>query len=419
MRGWLVLLRRVRVDISEMRRLIKAVRASKSLKLVGYTKVHPIYTDSFEHHPPSGYHFYHRTTRPWLARLDRWIWRRIVLVHRDATHDRDETASVPEVVECEAVPSTALIEDSRVAHIFVESRHAGRHHLARTSKVSLLRPAVAPRRAQRRAEAPPPYRILAVGHGGMLKGFDIVHQVFQNVRSEFDVRLMIIGSFGHNWQFYPEISREAFDSRRFPEIVAKFRNDPHVTLEVARRHRLLTRIYPSAHVYLHLARMETFGFSILEAMTCGLPVIATKINAIPEMVDHGVTGLLVSPGKADINSPEWAETVASEATAAVRRVLADDDLRLAMGEAGRARARNSFSPHWKADELARVYQRVLAVPAGAPEEDRKVRKAESPATVDASTGVAVPSDFDRRHPNLTATKGAVTKDSVRRSDDLP
>lgn len=414
MRAWRVFLRRVRVDVSELRRLIRAVIASRSKLLVGYAKVHPVYTDSFEHHPPTGYHFYRRTTRPWLSRIDRWIWRRIVLMHRDAAHDRDETASVAEVVECEAVPSTALIEDSRVAHIFVESEHAGRYHLQRTSKVSLLRPAVAPRRAQRRAAAPPPYRILAVGHGGMLKGFDVVHQVFESVRAEFDVRLMIIGTFGHNWHFYPEISRAAFDGRGFPEIHARLRNDQHVTLGVARRDRLLTRIYPSAHVYLHLARMETFGFSILEAMTYGLPVIATDINAIPEMVDHGVTGLLVSPGDADINSPEWAEIMTSEATAALRRILADDDLRLAMGEAGRTRARDSFSPQWKADELARVYQQVLAPPSGVPDVDGKVGEAGS----QPPTGVALPSDFDRRHPNLTATKDARTNDPAKRPDDL-
>lgn len=56
--------------------------------------------------------------------------------------------------------------------------------------------------------------------------------------------------------------------------------------------------YRAADLYLHAARAETFPNTILEAMACGTPVIATAVGGIAEQVKAGVTGLLVAPGDA-------------------------------------------------------------------------------------------------------------------------
>ncbi len=66
--------------------------------------------------------------------------------------------------------------------------------------------------------------------------------------------------------------------------------------------------------------------SVIEAMLCGLPVVATAIRGPREQVVDGETGLLVMPGD-----------VAGLA-AALRRLAADSPLRCRMSEAGRARA---------------------------------------------------------------------------------
>jgi glycosyltransferase involved in cell wall biosynthesis len=71
---------------------------------------------------------------------------------------------------------------------------------------------------------------------------------------------------------------------------------------------------------------EGFGLAFVEAMAAGLPVVAPRAAAVPEVVLDGVTGLLVSP-----RSPH-------EIAATLERLLLDEGLRKELGEGGRARA---------------------------------------------------------------------------------
>lgn len=76
---------------------------------------------------------------------------------------------------------------------------------------------------------------------------------------------------------------------------------------------------------------EGFGMVLVEAMAMGKPVVATAVGGVPEVVLHGVTGLLVPPA-----DPEALAT-------AILRLLGDPRAARQMGEAGRERARNCFS----------------------------------------------------------------------------
>ena len=55
-------------------------------------------------------------------------------------------------------------------------------------------------------------------------------------------------------------------------------------------------IWRAADVFVMPARAEAFGMVYQEAAAAGVPVIAPRINAVPEIVEHGVTGVLVPPG---------------------------------------------------------------------------------------------------------------------------
>jgi glycosyltransferase involved in cell wall biosynthesis len=96
-----------------------------------------------------------------------------------------------------------------------------------------------------------------------------------------------------------------------------------------------------ADVLVHPVRWEGFGLALLEGMLASLPVVATRVSSIPEIVVDGESGLLVPP-----NDPKAL-------AAAIKRVLADPS---GYGERGRERAREEFSVAKMADRTLAVYE---------------------------------------------------------------
>ena len=102
-----------------------------------------------------------------------------------------------------------------------------------------------------------------------------------------------------------------------------------------------------ADIFAHTSRWEGFGIVLLEAMLAGLPVVATRVSAVPEIVVDGETGVLAGAG--DI------EAVA----AALDELLADPVRRAALGAAGRARALSEFSVAHMTEQTVAVYREAL------------------------------------------------------------
>jgi glycosyltransferase involved in cell wall biosynthesis len=88
---------------------------------------------------------------------------------------------------------------------------------------------------------------------------------------------------------------------------------------------------------------ESLGYSILEAMACGVPVVASDVEGIPEVVVHGETGLLVPPGDP------------SALAEAISLLLDRPDLRCAMGRAGQKRVEQRFSERMMLDRYEQMY----------------------------------------------------------------
>ena len=99
-----------------------------------------------------------------------------------------------------------------------------------------------------------------------------------------------------------------------------------------------------ADIFAHSSRWEGFGIVLLEAMLSGLPVVATRVSAVPEVVVDGVTGTLVPPSD---------EAALADALAAL---LGDRGRATSLGRAGLERARSEFSVAKMADETLAVYQ---------------------------------------------------------------
>lgn len=99
-------------------------------------------------------------------------------------------------------------------------------------------------------------------------------------------------------------------------------------------------------------QMEGIPVALMEAMAARRPVVASSLSGVPELVEDGVSGLLVEPGDA------------AGLASALRRLLADPGLRRAMGNAGRATVERRFRlPACVEELLARIDAHNPPVPA--------------------------------------------------------
>jgi phosphatidylinositol alpha 1,6-mannosyltransferase len=115
----------------------------------------------------------------------------------------------------------------------------------------------------------------------------------------------------------------------------------------ARQGEQLARLYASLDIFAHTGPYETFGQTVQEALASGLPVVAPAAGGPVDLVDPGITGILVPPG----DGAAIADAVAS--------LTADSERRQAYGRAARAAI---ASRTWTAvgDELIDHYRAVLA-----------------------------------------------------------
>jgi N-acetyl-alpha-D-glucosaminyl L-malate synthase BshA len=102
-----------------------------------------------------------------------------------------------------------------------------------------------------------------------------------------------------------------------------------------------------ADIFMMPSGSETFGLAALEAMACGVPVIASRIGGLPELVIDGETGFLCDLG--DIDSY----------TQAADRLLKDDDLHKKMAAASRARAKDQFDTDIIVPRYESYYEQVI------------------------------------------------------------
>ena len=133
--------------------------------------------------------------------------------------------------------------------------------------------------------------------------------------------------------------------------------------EMMPKEKIIT-LYTHAAVFVCPSVYEPFGIINLEAMACETPVVASAVGGIPEVVEHGVTGLLVPPevsGPTEVE-PRHPEQFSKDLADAVNRLLADSALRATMARMARLRVEQQFSWTSIARQTLEFYSDIIKTP---------------------------------------------------------
>ena len=167
-------------------------------------------------------------------------------------------------------------------------------------------------------------RAVIVGHVSPTKRTDLAVEIAARVgRRHPDFQLVVVGAAQYRDEDFAL-------ERRLRDRVAK---DPELGRHVVFRGRTTNVVAELAHagLLLHCRPDEPFGIVMLEAMACGLPVVAPAGGGALEIVEAGETGLLYPPGDADA------------AAACVARLIDDPAEAARLGANGRRRYEQRFS----------------------------------------------------------------------------
>ena len=167
-----------------------------------------------------------------------------------------------------------------------------------------------------------------------MKGLVPLLEAVAKLRTERDIELVVIGR--------PQ------PGGRVAKTMARLSLDDIVTTVSGVSDEELARLYGEAEVAVVPSLYEGFSLPAIEAMSCGVAVVATTGGALPEVVGtSGETGLLVTPDDPDALA------------GAIRQLLDDPELRARLGAAGRERVINRFTWQVTARGTAACYDAVL------------------------------------------------------------
>lgn len=247
-----------------------------------------------------------------------------------------------------------LLNLSRVDRLYVFSewaREINRSWGADPAKISVIYPGFPTPPLTPKPERPALFSFLFVGTDFERKGGHDLIEAYAQVASDLpDVHLVLAGFnplapnpdlLLHGW---------ASEQRRthVQAMVADLERRGRLTRFAQVSHaRLKAELFPAADAFVMPTRAEGFGFTNVEAMSFGLPVITSTAGPAAEIVVNGKTGVLVSPGDVAGLAAAMAEMATSPARARE------------LGMAGRARFEERFTLDRFRNELAALYAQVV------------------------------------------------------------
>jgi len=189
----------------------------------------------------------------------------------------------------------------------------------------------APRRRRTHMLAPAGTRVLMhASNFRPVKNVEMVVRIFAAVHERMDARLVMVG--------------DGPDKPRAEQLARELGVARHVLF--LGNQEVMEELLPLADVFLLPSSTESFGLVALEAMSAGVPVVASRVGGLPELIESGVTGFLEPPGNLGAH------------VRAVMSLLEDGALRRRFGRAGRKVAREQFEVGRVVERYRKVYEEL-------------------------------------------------------------
>lgn len=173
--------------------------------------------------------------------------------------------------------------------------------------------------------------LMHVSNFRKVKNMPVLIQVFYEVQKHVPTRLVLVGDGPERES--TERQAEALG------IVSK--------VDFLGDQEYIADLLPAADVFLLPSQHESFGLAALEAMSCGVPVLGSRIGGLPEVIEHEQTGFLCDPNDVDCMK------------AIVLGLFHDEALRQRIGRAARERAERLFNRDRIVAQYVAVYRRLL------------------------------------------------------------
>ena len=198
---------------------------------------------------------------------------------------------------------------------------------------SKLRPAEKDNHAGRNYFAKPSEKIVMhISNFRSVKRCPDVVEVFARVREQLPAKLILIGSG-------PELSLVKSEADRLGVMDSTW---------ILGQQEAVEDLLPLADVMLLTSESESFSLATLEAMSCGVPTVTTKVGGLGEVVAEGQSGFVDEVGDIESMSKHVLE------------ILENEELAARMGQAGRERAEGLFEQSKIVPRYVKLYERVLS-----------------------------------------------------------
>jgi glycosyltransferase involved in cell wall biosynthesis len=186
--------------------------------------------------------------------------------------------------------------------------------------------------------------VLYLGHLGKAKGsFDLIRAaktiLGQEQRVVFDLA-------GHE-----QVSGD-LNQLNAQVVEAGLEQFIHIQPAVAEAEKI--KLFRSADIFVYPSYYEGMPMAVIEAMACGLPIVATQVGGLPDLISPGLNGLLVPAGQPD----QLAE--------AIRQLVENPRLRVSMQAGSFRRAQENFDIEKLVLRLLDIYQTLLTPPQKTP-----------------------------------------------------